>query len=88
VNHLVPRVDAYLKSCQELACFCTRNGWIDMHSLRFLILREFGNELIVEIEFDEWLPETTGNGGVRIPCRGQLLLVTDRYGHVTRAEAL
>ena len=88
MSHNAPLIDAYLKTCQELACFCTRNGWIDMHSLRFLILREFGNELIVEIEFDEWLPETQDNGARRIPCRGQLLLVTDHYGHVTRAEAL
>jgi hypothetical protein len=81
-------IDTYLKSCRELARFCSQNGWIDVDSLRYRVIKEFGNELIVEIEFDELMRAASGDIADRIPCRGQLHLVTDRYGHVLRAEAL
>lgn len=81
-------IESYLKSCRELARFCSQRGWIDSSSLRFHVIMEFGNELIVEIQFDELIMEGSGNVNERMPCRGQLHLVTDRYGHVIRAEAL
>jgi len=81
-------VEAYLKSCRELSRFCSRNGWIDSDSVRFTILVEIGNELIVEIEFDELLISDSDNLVGRVTCRGQMHLFTDRYGHVIRAEAL
>jgi hypothetical protein len=81
-------IESYLKSCRELVRFCSQSGWIDGDSLRYRVIREFGNELIVEIEFDEVMTGASGSIGSRVPCRGQLHLVTDRYGHVIRAEAL
>jgi hypothetical protein len=81
-------IESYLKTCRELARFCSQNGWIDGESLRFNIIMEFGNELIVDIQFDELMVEGSGSIGKRIPCHGQLHLVTDRYGHVIRAEVL
>ena len=84
----MPLIESYLKTCRELARFCSQNGWIDGDSLRFNVIMEFGNELIVDIQFDELLVEGSGSVGERIPCHGQLHLITDRYGHVLRAEVL
>jgi hypothetical protein len=81
-------IETYLKSCVELARFCSQNGWIDSNSVRYQVIREFGNEIIIEIEFDEMLQAGTDTVVERIPCRGQLHLLTDRYGHVVRAEVL
>lgn len=81
-------IGTYLRNCGELTRFCSRDGWIDEDSVRFTIVMETGNEIIVNIEFDELLDDGHGNPAGRISCRGQLLLFTDRYGQITRAEAL
>ena len=81
-------IESYLRSCGELARFCSRSGWIDEGSVRYTVVMEKGNEIIVNIQFDELLEDETGNRSVRITCTGQLLLYTDRYGHIVRAEAL
>jgi hypothetical protein len=81
-------IESYLKSCRELSRFCSRSGWVDSGSLRFTIVREIGNEVIVDIEFDELLAADSGGLARRISCRGQMRLFTDRYGHVVRAEVL
>ena len=81
-------IESYLKSCRELSRFCSRNGWIDNDSLRFTIVMEIGNELIVDVEFDELLLADQGGLAGRISCRGQIRLLTDRFGHVIRAEVL
>jgi hypothetical protein len=81
-------IGSYLKSCRELSRFCSRDGWVDSDSLRFTIIMEIGNEIIVDIEFDELLMAGSGSLASRITCRGQLHLFTDRYGHVIRAEVL
>ncbi len=81
-------IGSYLKSCRELSRFCSRNGWIDGESLRFTIIMEIGNEVIVDIEFDELLMSNHGSQADRITCHGQMHLFTDQYGHVIRAEIL
>lgn len=81
-------IESYLKSCCELRWFCARDGWIDNDSLRYAIIMETGNGVIVEIEFDELLPESPALPPRRIGCCGQLHLHTDRYGQIMRAEAL
>lgn len=81
-------IGSYLKSCCELSRFCSRDGLIDHDSLRFTIVMEIGNEVIVNIEFDELLITDSGDADCRISCRGQMHLFTDRYGHVIRAEVL
>jgi hypothetical protein len=81
-------IESYLKSCLELSRFCSRNGWVDSDSLRFTIVLEIGNEVIVDIEFDELLVADSGGLAGRIRCHGQMHLFTDRYGHVIRAEVL
>jgi hypothetical protein len=49
---------------------------------------ESSEELVVDVEFDELLLESSGCEGERIPCSGQVHLFLDRLGRVVRAEAL
>lgn len=81
-------IDRYLTSCRELTRFCSQNGWIDNHSLRYTIMMETGNEAIIEVEFDELLRDGSGRIGGRITCRGQLHLFLDDYGRVVRVDVL
>ena len=81
-------VEKYLRNCRELTRFCSRNGWIDNHSLRFTIIVESNEELIVDVEFDELLMEGSGHRCDRISCFGQVHLYLDRLGRVIRAEAI
>jgi len=81
-------VEKYLKNCRELTRFCSRNGWIDQQSLRFTVIVESSEELIVDVEFDELLMENPGCQSERIPCFGQVHLYLDRLGRVIRAEAI
>ena len=81
-------VEKYLKNCRELTRFCSRSGWIDNNSLRFTIIVESNEELIIDVEFDELLMEGSGGQGGRMPCCGQIHLFLDRLGRVVRAEAL
>ncbi len=81
-------IESYLKSCCELRRFCSRDGWIDNDSLRYSIVMETDDGVIVEIEFDELLMESPDREATRVGCRGQLHLHTDRYGQITRAEVL
>lgn len=81
-------VEKYLKNCRELTRFCSRNGWIDNNSLRFTIIVESNEELIIDVEFEELLMEGSGGQGSRISCYGQVHLFLDRLGRVVRAEAL
>ena len=81
-------VEKYLKNCRELTRFCSRNGWIDQQSLRFTVIMESNEELIVDVEFDELLMESSGSQCDRISCFGQVHLYLDRLGRVIRAEAV
>ncbi len=81
-------IDSYLRSCSELRRFCSRNGWIDNDSLRYTILMETSDGVIVEIEFDELLLESPDSAATRVGCCGQLHLHTDRFGQILRVEAL
>jgi len=81
-------IESYLKSCGELRRFCSRDGWIDNASLRYTIIMETGDGVIVQIEFDEVLMESPDCPATRIGCRGQLHLYTDRYGQIMRAEVM
>ena len=82
------RVERYLRNCRELTRFCCRNGWIDYSSLRFTVIVESSEELVVDIEFEELILEGCGTQSRRIPCFGQMHLYLDRLGRVVRAEAL
>ena len=53
-------IETYLKSCRELACFCSQNGWIDNDSLHFTIMLETTREAFVEVEFEEVLMKASG----------------------------
>ena len=81
-------IEHYLKSCRELTRCCSQNGWIDTESLRYRILIETGNELVVNVEFDELLMDGTGISNRRVPCFGQVHLLLDRVGRIIRAEVL
>ncbi|HSG10610.1 MAG TPA: hypothetical protein VLB10_02565 [Gammaproteobacteria bacterium] len=81
-------LETFLVSCRELSRFCSQNGLIDNQSLRYNIILETGNELFVEVEFDELLLECANRDGERIPCRGQLHLYLDNNGQVTRTEVV
>jgi hypothetical protein len=81
-------IESYLKSCCELRRFCSRDGWIDNDSLRYSIIMETDDGVIVEIEFDELLMESPDCEATRVGCCGQLHLHTDRYGQITHAEVL
>ena len=82
------RIERYLRNCRELTHFCRRNGWVDNTSLRFTIIKESSDGLVVDVEFDELLLESSGCESKRIPCSGQVHLFLDRLGRVVRAEAL
>jgi len=81
-------VEKYLKNCRELTRFCSRNGWIDQQSLRFTVIVESSEELIIDVEFDELLMESPDCQSERIHCFGQVHLYLDRLGRVIRAEAI
>jgi hypothetical protein len=81
-------IEHYLKSCRELTRCCSQNGWIDTDSLQYSIIIETGNELVVNVEFDELLLEGNGNYDRRVPCSGQVHLFLDRVGRIIRAEVL
>ncbi len=81
-------IESYLRSCGELARFCSCDGCIDPESLRFSVVMEMGNEIIINIQFDELLMDGSETYAGRVSCHGQLHLYTDRYGHIIRAEAL
>ncbi len=81
-------IECYLKSCRELARFCSRNGWIDNASLHYAIAWEGDSAALVNIEFDELLMEGTGNQPARVTCCGQMRLFLDRHGRVIRSEIL
>lgn len=81
-------IERYLKNCRELTRFCSRNGWVENTSLRYTVIAESSEELLIDVEFDELLLESSGGEGDRIRCFGQLHLFLDRLGRVIRAEAL
>ncbi|MBT8121352.1 MAG: hypothetical protein KJO10_02360 [Gammaproteobacteria bacterium] len=81
-------LEKHLKSCRELSRFCSQNGLIDNQSLRYTIILETGNELFVEVQFDELLLECSNRDGERIPCCGQLHLYLDNNGHVIRTDVV
>jgi len=81
-------VEKYLKNCRELTRFCSRDGWIDSHSLRFTIIVESNEELVVDVEFDELLMGRSDRQCDRISCFGQVHLYLDQLGRVVRAEAI
>lgn len=81
-------IETYLKSCRELTRFCSQDGLIDNASLRYTIMLENGNEVVVEVEFDELLMERSGRLAGKITCCGQLHLYMDDDGHVIRADIL
>ena len=82
------RVEKYLRNCRELTRFCSRNGWIDNTSLRFTVIVESSEELIIDVEFEELILEGCDTQSQRIPCCGQVHLYLDRLGRVVRAKAL
>ncbi len=82
------KIEHYLKSCRELTRFCSRNGCIDNDSLRYTIIMETSNELVIDIEFEELLMESSGSLSGSIHCVGQLHLFLDQLGRVIRAEVL
>ncbi len=81
-------IESYLKSCCDLARFCSRSGWIDNASLHYAVAWEGDNEARVDIQFDELLMEGSGRQPVRVTCFGQMRLFLDRYGRVIRSEIL
>ena len=81
-------IESYLKSCRELTCFCSGNGWIDNDSLHFRIVMETENEIFVDVEFEEMLMEGSGCRGGKVSCHGQMHLFLDPFGRVIRAEVL
>jgi hypothetical protein len=81
-------IEHYLKSCRELARCCSRRGLIDTDSLHYRVLVETSSELVVDVEFDEVLPEGPSGEDRRIPCRGQLHLLLDRVGRIVHTEVL
>ena len=81
-------VEKYLRNCRELTRFCSRNGWIDNTSLRFTVIVESSEALIINVEFEELILEGCGAQSHRVPCFGQVHLYLDRLGRVVRAEAL
>jgi len=82
------KIEHYLKSCRELTRFCSRNGCIDNNSLRYTVIMETCNEIVIDIEFEELLMEGSGSPGGRVRCFGQLHLFIDQLGRVIRAEVL
>lgn len=81
-------IECYLKSCRELARFCSSSGWIDDASLHYAIAWLDENKVLVDIEFDELLMEGTGQQPVRVACFGQMRLYLDGNGQVIRSEIL
>ena len=81
-------IECYLKSCRELARFCSRSGWIDNASMHYAVAWQGDNEVLVDIEFDELLMEGTGYLAERVPCFGQMRLFLDHQGRVIRCEIL
>lgn len=73
-----------MKGTEELP----RNGWVENTPLRYTVIAESREELLMDVEFDELLLESSGGDGDRIPCFGQLHLFLDRLGRGIRAEAL
>ena len=82
------KIEHYLKSCPELARFCSSSGWIDNDSLRYTVIMENSHEIVIGIEFEELLMEGSGRLTGRIPCSGQLHLFLDHLGRVVRTEVL
>jgi hypothetical protein len=81
-------IECYLKSCCELARFCSLNGWIDNASLHYSVDWESDYEVRVDIEFDELLMEGTGRQTERVSCFGQMRLYLNRNGQVIHSEIL
>ena len=82
------KIEHYLKSCPELARFCSSSGWIDNESLRYTVIMENSHEIVIDIEFEELLMEGPDRITGRIACSGQLQLFLDRLGRVIRTEVL
>ena len=82
------KIDIYLKSCRELSRFCSGNGWIDNSSLRYTIIWQNENEVLVNIEFNELLMEGAGSLAEKVYCSGQMRLLLDRFGRVLRSDIL
>lgn len=82
------KIEHYLKSCRELSRFCSRNGCIDNDSLRYTVIMETSNELVIDIEFEELLMEGSSSPAGTMRCAGQLHLFLDQLGRVIRAEVL
>ena len=81
-------LEAYLRSCRELALLCTQNGWIDNDTLAFEVIEQQGNAVIAAVTFEEVVMKGAGCVGRRIPCYGRVAarLGTDR--RVQRLEIL
>ncbi len=80
------QIERVLRSCRELAGFCTRNGSIDNDTLHYRVLYQSDREILAMVQFEEIIMEAPGRLADRVHCGGRIRLWLDHYGEVARVE--
>ena len=82
------QIDEYLRRGNELAQFCSQNGWIDSGSLRAEIVSQDARQLELRVYFQEVVMEGSGCTATTIPCFGRLRFPIGEQGRLGRPRAL
>ncbi len=78
----------YLQTVPTLTKLCTQNGWIDNDTLRYEILEQDENQLLLSIEFEEIIVEGSGCVADQKSCYGRVRVYKDDEGTYQSIEIL
>ena len=72
------QIKEFLETCRELTQLTTQNGWIDNDSLKFDIVSQTKDSLLVAVNFNEIIMEGSGCVAGKVGCYGQVKLSLDQ----------
>lgn len=78
----------FLEDCPELTAFCSQNGWIINESIRYEILEQRPDSLLIYVTFLESIMEGSGCQCDQKPCYGRLRIDLDEQGNIASASVL
>ncbi len=72
------QIKEFLETCRELTQLTTQNGWIDNDSLKFNIISQNKDSLLVAVNFNEIIMEGSGCVAGKVACYGQVKLLLNK----------
>jgi len=82
------QIKEFLETCRELSQLTTQNGWIDNDSLKFNLLTQNEDNLLVEVYFDEIIMEGSGCVAGKVNCYGRVRLLLGQNGEIVGIDIL